>query len=90
MGKSIKTRGMCAECEFYKFVDDGNELTCRCFAKSKRGKTITWAMYTLREGSFGNWVVDTEELKRRKERLLAYPETHKEPWWCPKKRSETE
>lgn len=78
--------GKCATCDYYKYQDDGNELTCRCCFKTKKGKAMTYAMYTYLPSMIG-FVLDTEELERRRMKMKEYPVTHKEPYWCPLNKS---
>lgn len=74
--------GKCATCKYYKYMDDGNELTCRCCFKTAKGKAMTYAMYTYLPTAFG-FILDTEELEKRRVKMKEYPFTHKEPYWCP-------
>ena len=79
--------GKCNGCEYYKFQDDGNEMTCRCCFKTPKGRAITWSMYVYKPTIFG-FIPMVDENYQRKRKLQEYPKTHKEPYWCPLKENE--
>lgn len=76
--------GMCDGCEHFRYIDNGNKISCRCHF-TERGKQITWAMYTYIATPFG-YIQDTAEIERRRNELKEYPKKHKEPYWCPLKK----
>lgn len=78
--------GKCNDCNYYKFQDDGDEISCRCCFKSSKGRAITWAMYTYNPTIFG-FFPDFKEIELRRQKLMEYPKTHKEPYWCPLKKN---
>lgn len=81
--------GRCQNCEFYKVIDDGNEMYNKCMRTSKVGKKITWSMYVYKPlNSLGCFVQDEEENKSRWEKINKWAETHKEPYWCPLKKED--